>query len=211
MNQHKNRPLAAAVLTLCAAVPLHAETLYVIDKVVINVYAEPNQEAARVATLETGDTVESMDTLEPYTRVRLPDGREGWVRQNYLSAQAPAIVRLKELQSGAQPVAQQGPPPQLVRELADLKKQNGALRDEVARLHQQAAEKPVALPAPVETAKPAPVNRQVRVTTAPVEPSASSTWIWIVATAVGTAIGFLCGYQSLALRIRRKYGNIKIY
>jgi len=40
-----------------ANTPVHADTLYVIDKVLINVYAEPNQDSSRVATIETGDAV----------------------------------------------------------------------------------------------------------------------------------------------------------
>jgi hypothetical protein len=210
MNHSKNRIFAAAVLLLGAWLPVHAEPMYVIDKVLINVYAEPNQEAAKVTTLETGDTVEAIDALEPYIQVRLADGREGWVRQNYLSKQAPAIVRLKELQSEAQPTAPPGPAPQVVQELADLKKQNGALRAEVARLHQQAAHKPIAAPTPVPAAKAAPVNQQVLVQTAPTR-FAATMWIWIVAIVAGAGLGFLFGYQTLALRIRRKYGNIKIY
>lgn len=36
-------------------------------------------------------------------------------------------------------------------------------------------------------------------------------WAWFAATVTAGALGFLLGYQSLATRIKRKYGNIKIY
>lgn len=100
MHYIKKALIYPSSLAALAFAPVHAEPLFVIDKVLINVYAEPNQDAAKVATLETGDTVEAIEHLDPYVRVSLPNGREGWVRGNYLSKQAPAILRLKELQSG---------------------------------------------------------------------------------------------------------------
>lgn len=205
------RAPAVAMLALAFA-PAHAEPMFVIDKVLINVYAEPNQDAARVTTLETGDTVDAVDQLDPYVRVRLPDGREGWVRGNYLSKQAPAVLRLKELQSGQ--------PPQSIKELEELKKQRAALesevarmrREEVAQLRQDAGSKPVPPPASAEAAKPKPVQHAARAPMTDTQAAVRSRmWAWFAATVTAGALGFLLGYQTLATRIKRKYGNIKIY
>lgn len=213
-------PSLAALVAALASAPAHAEPMFVIDKVLINVYAEPNQDARRVETLETGDTVEAIDRLDPYIQVRLPDGREGWVRANYLSKQAPAILRLKELQSG-QPAARQGPSPQLLQELEELKKQRAALEGEVAqlrqaevaKLRQDAASKSASSPPSVKTAKPEPVQQAARATPMTVAQPAvrNRMWAWFAATVTAGALGFLLGYQTLATRIKRKYGNIKIY
>lgn len=209
-----------ATLTALAFAPAHAEPMFVIDKVLINVYAEPNQDAARVTTLETGDTVDAVDQLDPYVRVRLPDGREGWVRGNYLSKQAPAILRLKELQSGQPPASPQGPSPQLIKELEELKKQRAALesevarmrREEVAQLRQDAGSKPVPPPAAAEAAKPKPAQKAAPTPMTDTQAAVRSRmWAWFAATVTAGALGFLLGYQTLATRIKRKYGNIKIY
>ena len=205
-------------LAALAVVPAHAEPMFVIDKVLINVYAEPNQDAARVATLETGDTVEAIDRLDPYVRVRLPDDREGWVRGNYLSTQAPAILRLKELQSGQPPAPE--PSPRLLKELEELKKQRAALEGEVARmrqaevtqLRQNGAARPGPAPVPTEAAKPAPPRQAARTSAIDTEAAVRSRmWAWFAATVTAGALGFLLGYQTLATRIKRKYGSIKIY
>jgi hypothetical protein len=213
---------AGLLLPALAALPFapaHAEPMFVIDKVLINVYAEPNQEAAKVTTLETGDTVEAVDQLDPYVRVRLPDGREGWVRGNYLSKQPPAILRLKELQSGQPPTTQQGPSPQLLKELEELKKQRAALESEVARMRQEEVAqlrqdpppKPVP-PVPTEAAKPNPVQQTAPPPVTDTQAAVRSRmWAWFAATVTAGALGFLLGYQTLATRIKRKYGNIKIY
>lgn len=215
----KKLKIPLALLALVSLGPAHAEQMFVIDKVLLNVYVEPNQDSGRVATLETGDIVEAIDELEPYVRVRLPDGREGWVRANYLTKQAPAILRLKELQSG-QPAPPQ-PSPQLLQELADLKQQNAALQGDVAQLKQEAAAKPAPAPAPVEVAKeapapveaakPAPAAQAVPAVPAAVDRPAARLWAWVAAVVVAGALGFLLGYQTLATSIKRKYGNIKVY
>lgn len=210
--------LLPAVAALAFGAPAHAEPLFVIDKVLINVYAEPSQDAARVTTLETGDTVEAVDELAPYVRVRLPDGREGWVRGNYLSKQPPAILRLKELQSG-QPPATQEEPQQLLKELEELRKQRAALEGEVARMRQEevaqlrqdSAPKPVP-PVPTAAAKPKPPQQAAPPPATDIQTAVRNRmWAWFAATVTAGALGFLLGYQTLATRIKRKYGNIKIY
>lgn len=209
------------VLTLGLVGPVRAEQMFVIDKVVLNVYAEPNQEGGKVAALETGDLVEVIDQLEPYVKVRLQDTREGWVRSNYLSRQPPAIVRLKELQSG-QPAVLQGPPPQVVQELQELRKHKGVLESEVARLkgvlenevsrlRDEAGRPP---PRVAEAAKPQLVGAVTTATThTAVQKSEvrNRMWAWFAVTVTAGGLGFLGGYQTLATRIKRKYGDIKIY
>ena len=52
--------LIAAVAAFASGA-LHAQQLYVADKLVLNVYQEPDQGSGRVATIETGDTVEEIE------------------------------------------------------------------------------------------------------------------------------------------------------
>src|SRR5262245_46244170 len=72
--------------------------LFVSDKLVLNVYAEPDQGSERVANLQTGDSVDEIERAEHFVRVRLENGREGWVGVNYLTTDIPAAARLRELQ-----------------------------------------------------------------------------------------------------------------
>ncbi len=109
----------------------------------------PSQGSARVATIQTGDAVEELERSGSRVRVRLEDGREGWVGASYLVSDAPAIVRLRELQR-----QQPGPTPAprvdkvSADEIAQLKKENAALRGQVTSLQARAAT-PVAAPASV--------------------------------------------------------------
>ena len=131
-----------AAFTVFVSGALHAQQLYVADKLVLNVYTEADQGSSRVATIETGDTVEELERSENFVRVRLPDGREGWVGANYLTAQPPAIVRLKELQAAQPGAAPAQPSKELTDEIARLRKQNTSLTSEVAELKKKASTPP---------------------------------------------------------------------
>jgi len=183
-----------------------ADPMYVGDKLVVGVYPEIDSEDGKLANLETGDAVEALERQDKYMRVRLSDGREGWVKANYLTAQAPAIVRLKELlASGATPAA----PPQLTQELAQLKEQNTGLLKEVDALKQAAAKKAEPTPAPATPLAVASRTEPSIDYTGDPE-SGSHLWRWLIAIVATGAAGFAGGYQTFARRLRRKYGSVKI-
>ncbi|HEY8538565.1 MAG TPA: TIGR04211 family SH3 domain-containing protein [Steroidobacteraceae bacterium] len=205
----------AAGLTIAAS-PALAETLYVEDKLVLNVYAEPDQGGARVATIQTGDVVEALERSENFVRVQLADGREGWVNTNYLSEQPPAILKLKELQAmqpqGDDETAEKNA--QLTAEVAKLKKQNSALQAEVASLKKELAATKEAAQA---AAPPAP---PVHVENGPIEPPppaplaeepSSYWWAWLLAVIGAGGGGFAAGWQTLGKRVRARFGGVKVY
>lgn len=184
------------------------EKRFVSDKLVLNVYAEPDQGSARVATIQTGDAVEQLERSGNLVRVRLEDGREGWVGANYLTSDEPAIVRLRDLQR-QQPNAAPRVDKASLEEIAQLKKENTALRGQVSEL-QARVEASVAPPPPqgeTITAMPEPpLQAAVILTTAP-----SGIFGWIVAMLAVGAVSYAVGYQTLARRLRKKFGGLKIY
>jgi hypothetical protein len=182
------------------------EKRFVSDKLVLNVYAEPDQGSGRVATIQTGDAVEELDRSGTLVRVRLEDGREGWVGANYLTSDEPAILRLRELQR-QQPNAAPRVDKASLEEIAQLKKENNALRGQVTELQARIAA-PVAPPQGetiVATPEP-PLQAAVLPTTAP-----TGVVGWVVAMLVVGAVSFAGGYQTLARRLRKKFGGLKIY
>jgi SH3 domain protein len=185
---------------LALAAVAHADPAYVSDKLVVSVYAEANQDSDKIETLESGAQVDAMEKNEGYTHVKLTDGREGWIKSTYLTAQAPAIVRVKELER-----ASSAPSPKLQEELKQLQAENGTLRGEVDSLKKAAA---AARAQPVVMKKdPEPVTIHTEEA-----PSQLNILSWGAAsTIMGGLIGFGLGYRSLAKRIRDKYGNLKIY
>jgi SH3 domain protein len=193
-----------------ACATAQAEQLYIIDKLVVGVYPQAENEEGKLANLETGDAVEELERVDKHVRVRLSDGTEGWVKANYLTAQPPAIVRLKELQaSGA---ASAAPSPQLTQELTQLKEQNAALLKETEALKQAAANRPIeTAPAPTQVQSLAAPATEVSRDQFYGEPETSlPLWMWLAAILATGGVGFLLGYQSFARRLRNKYGSVKI-
>jgi hypothetical protein len=87
----------ALLLSALAVAPaIHAETLYVIEQVVVNVNSAPDATGERVTTIKSGEALEVLDRQGEQIHVRLANGTEGWVRKSYLSAEEPLQHRLTE-------------------------------------------------------------------------------------------------------------------
>jgi len=204
--QEEAQPQAEPTQTQAApAEPLRR--LFVSDKLVLNVYSEPEQVGSRVATIETGDAVDEIERGQGFVRVRLTDGREGWVGSNYLTSDAPAVVQLRDLQR-QQKGASQTVDKKATEEIARLKKESESLQTQVKELKAAAA----ATPAPtdegvLEGASPAPQQLDAG---APAS-NGGPIWMWVLIVVAAAALAYLAGYQTLARRIHKKFGGLRIY
>jgi hypothetical protein len=181
--------------------------LFVSDKLVLNVYSEVDQGGSRVATIETGDAVDELERVESSVRIRLGDGREGWVGSNYLTSDAPAAVQLRELQRQQKGATQSDK--KSADEIARLKKESEALQAQVKELKTAAAAAPAAAAADdgvLEGAQSAP---QQLAAVAPA--TAGSAWIWSLVVVLAAGLAYAAGYQTLARRLRKKFGGLRIY
>jgi uncharacterized protein YgiM (DUF1202 family) len=188
-----------------------AVRLFVSDKLVLNVYAEPGQSGERVATIETGDAVDELERADSFVRIRLEDGREGWVGGAYLTTAPPAAARLRELQR-EQKASAPAVDRKSAEEIARLRKQNAALEGELKQLQASlaGAPAPVALPEAEDEFEKAQNESQ----SVPVNQSAAGSgalWIGLLAALGAGSAAFAAGYQTLARRIRKKFGGLKIY
>jgi Bacterial SH3 domain len=193
----------AALLAAGLALPtvLRAETLYVIEQLVVTVSSTPDASGERVATLKSGDRVEVLERSGDEVHVRLANGRDGWVRASYLSADEPLRVRLAQRDA----------------EVARL-------GDEVNALKAQLRSTPATGAAPVAaSAVPAAASMPPPATEDPIagasgalfsrgEERARPAWPWTLAAAlIGFGAGFGLGALMLDRHIRRKYGGLRIY
>jgi hypothetical protein len=86
--------LAPAALAQVGAAT--AESLFVIDQLVVNVSSAPGGEGERVANIKSGDRVEVLDRQGDDAQVQLANGTQGWVKSSYLSADPPLQRRLQD-------------------------------------------------------------------------------------------------------------------
>ncbi|MGA2398487.1 MAG: TIGR04211 family SH3 domain-containing protein [Steroidobacteraceae bacterium] len=187
--------LALAAASLVSAVSrVSAAVAYVSDQLVLNVYAEQNQQGQRLATLHSGARVETLATAADYTQVRLPDGVTGWVKSSYLTTDEPAAVRVKQLEE------------ELDRSRATTPAlAEAAAKSETERLERELADKRAQLDAALAVRAPAAgVAPQAR-------PRTLGAGLGLGIGVVAAALGFWAGYVTLARRVRRKFGGLKVY
>jgi uncharacterized protein YgiM (DUF1202 family) len=186
--------------------PSPPRRLFVSDKLVLNVYSEADQAGSRVATIETGDAVDELERDQSFVRIRLQDGREGWVGSSYLTSDAPAAVQLHELQR-QQKGATQAVDKKSGDEIARLKKESEALQAQVKELKAAAAAPATADDGVLEGASPAPQQP------AAVAPAAAggAVWIWSLVVVLAAGLAYAAGYQTLARKIHKKFGGLRIY
>lgn len=174
-----------------------AATAYVTDELVLGVYAEQNQQGTRLTTLHSGARVETLTTGGDFTQVQLADGTTGWVKTAYLTAQEPATLRVKQLEE------------ELDRSRATTPAlAEAAARSEVERLQRELAAKQAELDAamaahsgPVAADGVAPPRSARTVTGA----------VAALAALIAALGGFWLGYATLARRVKRKFGGLRVY
>jgi hypothetical protein len=193
---------AAALAALILSMPLPAESLYVIEQLVVAVASAPDASGERVATLHSGDRVEALERAGEQVHVRLASGREGWVRSSYLSAEEPLRVRLAQRDAEVA---------RLNDELSALRTQlhgSGTSTSATAVVGASAAAAAAPASPPAEDAGGAPAPALFGAS----EDHPRMLWPWTLATGlVGFGIGFGLGALVLDRHIRRKYGGLRIY
>jgi uncharacterized protein YgiM (DUF1202 family) len=182
-----------AALLLAASPLASAESLFVIEQLVVGVNDAPGETGQRIAQVRSGDRVELLERLDGEARVRLDNGTEGWMQAAYLSAELP-----------------------LRRQLADRSHDLEAARAELAgsRAELEAA-RADAVTAPASAAQPQsaallPAERPLFPPRPALDTRVPLPWV-AVACALALLAGFTIGWRVLDRRIRRKYGGLRIY
>jgi hypothetical protein len=189
------------VCALAAAPAARAETLYVVEQLVVNVNSAPDASGERIATVKSGERMEVIERLRDQVHVQLPGGKDGWIRASYLSADEPLKPRLAAS----------------IAELARLKEELARVQAPAATPHSAApassapAVAAPAAPAPAATEEPVRSPEHSLFAVAPDE-TPPRVWPWALGAALaGLAVGFALGALVLDRHIRRKYGGLRIY
>ena len=192
---------AAPLAVLLSALPtarVAAATAYVSDELVLGVYSEQNNQGQRLTTLHSGASVDTLGVNGEFTEVRLSDGTTGWVKSAYLTPREPAAARVKQLED------------ELDRSRATTPAlAEAAARNEVLLLQHALADKQSELDAARQGLAAHATSAGVAT---PGGPSAQlRPWIAALAMLAALACGFWLGFITLARRVRRKFGGIKVY
>jgi len=189
---------------------VRAATAFVSDELVLGVYAEQNGQGQRLATLHSGASVDTLSVNGEFTQVRVADGTTGWVKTIYLTNVVPATVRVKQLEE------------ELDRSRATTPAlAEAAARSEVEQLKRELSSTQAALDAATQLAAPPAAASGAATMGAAAAPAglsagiaaAAAKWPWLAVLPLLATLGcgFWLGYATLARRIKRKFGGLKVY
>jgi len=110
-----------------------SETRYVSDVLLINLRERPDTTAPTVRLLRTGEAMEVLETRDGFLRVRTTDGEEGWVSEQYVTAELPKALVIERLQSEVSKLRAR------VRDLEGARDQAAAELDAATKSHSASA------------------------------------------------------------------------
>lgn len=195
------RAFLVTALYGCAAFA-GAETAYVTDSLRLGLHAAADTSDRPFDNLTSGAALEVLERNPNYARVRLGDGREGWVKATYLVADKPAAARVAELEAEVEALkaaaataksAQAEAEHELGRFTAELQTKTGStetLQETVQRLQAE--------------------NRAHEARFETYRHMLPLKWV-IPACAVALGAGFLAGLWWLDATIRRRHGGFRVY
>lgn len=76
--------------------------VYVTDRLRLSLFREEGSKGGKIKTLTTGDKLTLLEETGRYMRVKTEDDDEGWVTKLYIVSEAPATLRVKELETQLQ-------------------------------------------------------------------------------------------------------------
>jgi hypothetical protein len=195
--------------------------IYVIEQLVVSVTSAPGTDGERIGQVKSGDKLELIEREGDEAHVRLPNGKEGWIKASYLSLEEPLQHRLAARTAEVERLKQEG---------EKLKQDIGRLESELAaaRVAHNVGSSPAPAPArataapnsPTEAVPPAVADalsggstpiRETVFLRSPDTPG-QTPWPLVLGTSfVMLLAGFVLGWKTLDRRIRQKYGGLRIY
>jgi hypothetical protein len=122
---HKSRKNAVMIFALLFFIGgVRAETAYVTDMLQLGVHRAPDTSDRAFTFLKSADSLEVLERNIFYARVRLVDGREGWVRTTFLVDEPPPRLRVETVENERDQVA------------ADLEKLRGRFDQQKTKLRE---------------------------------------------------------------------------
>ncbi len=200
-----SRRVVVAVIFAFCSLPLASwaqDTLYVTDKLILGLYAKPEANADSLATLVSGTPLQALERGKYFTRVRTPDGTEGWVKSAYLVEEKPPRLMLDEVQAANEQLKAQLQ--RTRRELDELKTASSDADTQLQKLRVSRDQRSTEL----ERLQSQNLRLQQRVATQ----QQSVPLSWLIGTGVlALVLGAWAGYAWIDYRIRRRHGGFRIY
>jgi len=186
------------VVTLSAA----AETAYVTDQLRLGVHAASDTSDSPFTNISSGDRVDILEETQYYARVTLPDGREGWVKKNYLLRDKPAVLVVAELKKARDDA---------LSELEALKSSLADREERVSTIEQQIVEREEKALAEQEELIELREERLKLLSKLDAYSFSVPGGLFFASAAASSAAGFLIAWWWFDRRSRSRHGGFRVY
>lgn len=133
-KQYTYNLLAGIILLACTTSAL-AESRYVVDTLLITVRTGQSTQHQILKTVPSSTKLELLETAENYSRVRTPDGTEGWVLNQYITDKPTAKLLLAAAETKAAKLSEENA--KLKAELADVSGKASEVNKEHSSLNRE--------------------------------------------------------------------------
>lgn len=189
-------------IMLSVAAFASAETAYVTDILRLGLHQAADTSDRPFENLVSGAALEVLERTPNYTRVRIADGREGWVKSAYLIDEKPAQMRVAELEAELAVIR---------KEFADAHSARVTAEDEASRLGKEMAASTDSSGVIQDTlARLKRDNESYEARLENYRGSLPLPWVG-AALVVALVAGFVAGLWWLDALIRRRHGGFRIY
>lgn len=103
----KRKAICLTLIFFLAAVPVSAATRYITDLAEFPVRSGPSSKYRVIKNVESGQTVEVLETRGEWTRISLGDDASGWVDSRYLTDEKPKSEELQSMREKLGPLENQ--------------------------------------------------------------------------------------------------------
>ena len=170
---------------------VEAKTLYVNDQLRVGIRPEPNNDAAPLAVVSTGDKLEQLDTDSGYILVKTSEGVEGWIKDIYTTDQPPAVVQLRALSKSAG--GNNAKILELTKQVSLIQSANEVLTNEL------------------EEAKSEKNKIQLQLLAQKTGDASGSWMYWLAVMLIFTVASFICGMYWYRNQAMKRLGGLRIY
>ena len=126
-------------IVLCSfSAAAHAERMYVNDVMEVTLRTGQGISHKIIAMVKSGQEVEAIQPGTEWTKVRLPNQKEGWMLTRFLTPKPPARLELERLKAAYQDLQAKTEAP--MKEIDKLRKENEARRADLAAKEKAAKE-----------------------------------------------------------------------
>lgn len=179
-----------------------AAPAYVTDQLRLGVHAAADTSDRPFTNVSSGDRVEILEESLYYARVTIPDGRQGWVKKNYLLEEKPAVLMVVELEKSRD---------KALAELATLKSSLADREARVSAFEQEIAEREAQAKGELdELASLREERLELMERLASYSFSVPGS-LFFAGAAASVVVGFLLAWWWFDRRSRSRHGGFRIY